>query len=105
PARSTIGRLVNAVAPGGALPIVRFPSSDPYDIRICRIDSDVANRYGGLTVEHVLPGIATVQRLEKSPRCCGGVEDRRLVGVDGKTDDAAAHQCGPDCSRPEITEQ
>ena len=56
PGLAAVGRLVDAVAPRRALAVVRFAGADPHDVRIGRVDGDVANRHRRLRVEDVLPG-------------------------------------------------
>src|SRR5207253_2661611 len=64
PGFARVGGLVDAVAPGRALPVVRLAGAHVDDVGIRWRNGDIADRAGRLIVEDGLPGRAAVGRLE-----------------------------------------
>ncbi len=58
--RAAIRGLVDAVAPGGGVPLVAFAGADPDDLRILLVDLDVADRRRAVVVEDRRPARAAV---------------------------------------------
>ena len=96
PGLAAVDRLVDAVTPRGALAIVRFAGAHPHDVGIGRVDGDVADRHRGLGVEHVLPRVATIDRLQQTAGRRRRIEDRGVGLVHREVRDAPAHEDGPD---------
>src|SRR6266568_4042319 len=86
---AAIGRAINAVAPIGRIPIVRFAASDPDDIRIRRCNRDCADRQHGLLVENWVERNAAVARLEHAAMSKRDVKDKWIAWIDRNIGDAA----------------
>ena len=78
PAITTIGRLVNPVAPRGTLTIVRFPAADPHDGWIRGCDCNIADAAHLLIVEHWFPRHTVVRG---APNPSGSGRDEHNVGI------------------------
>ncbi len=102
---AAIGRAINAVAPIGRIPIVRFAASDPNDIRIRRRNRDCADRHHGLFVENWVERNAAVARLEHAAMSKRDVKDKWIARIDRNIGDAAAHYRGTNGTRFEIFEK
>ncbi len=102
---STVRRLINAVAKRRGLPIVGLAGADVDDVRVGRVDGDVADRRGAVMLEHRLEGGAVVLRLEHA---ADGITDINDVGIalrHGDVVDAAAHARGADGAEAEARQQ
>src|SRR5262249_4965263 len=89
---AAVGRLVDAVAPAGALPVVRLAGADPDEIGIALRDGDVANRHQADVLELRLERRAAVRGLPHAAVRGADVVDRRVRFIDGEVGDAAGHR-------------
>ena len=105
PRLAAIERLVHAVAEADAVARVGLARAHPDDVRIMRIDRDVADGDGGLVIENRSPGGAAVGGLEQAARGGGDVDQRRIAGNAFESRDAAAHGSRTDVSPLQAFEQ
>ena len=105
PCPAAVGRLVDAIAPRGALSVVGFARANPDDVVICRVDGHVADGHRGLAVKDVHPGVASVHGLQEAARSRRGVEDRRILLVNRQVNGAPAHEGRSDFPGPEVVEK
>ena len=102
---AAVGRLVDAVAERRGLAVVRLAGADVDDVRVARMDGDVADRGGGVGVEHRLERHAVVLRL---PHAADGVAKVDDVGIGLRhrdVVDAAAHARRADGAEAEAAQQ
>src|SRR5260370_17304989 len=92
PSLAAIERLVSAVAPGGALTVVRLARPDPHHCGVRRCDGDVADGRDTLLVEYRFPGRAVVRRFPYATRGCANVHDVGIALHDCEIIDAPAHR-------------
>ncbi len=104
PGLSAIERLVRSIAPGGALPVVRFARSDPDDRRVGRRNRDVADRRYAFLIEDRLPGCAIVGCFPNATRSGADVHDVRIALYHGEIIDAPAHRRGANLAEFQILE-
>ena len=92
PRLSPVGRLVDAVAPRAALPVVVLPCADPYQIGVVLRDRDVTDRDGVVeVVEEHLPRRAHVGGFPETTRGGADVEDGWIRFQHRQIVDAATH--------------
>src|SRR6185295_765609 len=96
PGLAAVDRLVDAVAPRRALPVVRLAGADPDEIGIALRDGDGADRDEALVLELRLERRARRGRLPHAAVRGADVVDRRVRFVDGEVGDAARHRRRPD---------
>src|SRR5215471_10246267 len=97
---SAIGRLINAVTRGRALPIIGLAGSDPDDIGILLADVNVTDRRCSIALEYRLPGRSIVYGLPNAARRQPNVDD---IGIALHGDNiiyAPPHACRPDWPEP-----
>src|SRR5262249_53465892 len=102
---SAVDRLVDAVAEGRGLAIVRFAGSDIYDAGVRRVNGDVADRCRAVAFEDGLERDRVVFRLEDAS---GRITDINDVGVGFRYRDVvdpAAHAGRPDRAEMKGREQ
>ena len=104
PGGAGVHRLVDAIAPRGALAIVGLAGADVEDRRIGGREGEVADGGIGLVVEDGLPGIAAVDGLEDSAGGGADVDDARIGFDDGEVVDASAHGGGADAAEFQVLE-
>jgi hypothetical protein len=104
PGGAAVHRLVDAVAPGGALAIVRLACAGVEDGGVGGGEGEVANGGVGLVVEDRGPGLAAVEGFEDAAGRGADVDDARVRLDDGEVVDAAAHGGGSDIAELEIFE-
>ncbi len=100
-----VGRLVDAVAPRGALAVVRFAGAHPHQVGVRLRDGDVANRHQALILELGRERRAGVRGLPDTAVGGAHVEDGRIRLVDGKVRDAAGHRRRADLAEMERVER
>jgi hypothetical protein len=98
---SAVDRLVDAVAERRRLAVVRLARADVDDVRIGRMDRDVADRCAAVGLEHRRERGAVVVRLEHAARRVADVDDVRIRLGHRDIVDASAHACRSDRSKPE----
>ena len=96
PGVSTVDGLVDAVAPAGRLPVLRFAGADPDQVRVRLVEGHVADGARGLVVEDRRPRGAVILGLPDAARARADVEDLRLRLHHGEVGDAPAHERGPE---------
>ena len=74
PGGAAVHGFVDAVAPGGALPVVGLAGADVEDRRVGGREREIADGGIGLILEDGLPGVAAVDGLEDA---AGGGTRRR----------------------------
>ena len=102
---AAVGCLVDAVAERRRLAVVRLPGADVDDVGISRMDRDVADRRGGVGVEHRLERDGVVLGL---PHAADRVAEINDVGIALRhldVVDAPAHAGRTDRSEPETLQQ
>src|SRR5262249_19205466 len=95
-----IGRLIDAVAHRGTLPVVGLACPDPDDIGIGLTDINIPDRRRRISLEYRLPGGSIVDGL---PDAAGSQSEIYNVGVafhGGDVVDAAAHAGRADGPEP-----
>ena len=92
PALPAIGRLEDALTPRRALTVVVLACADPDDARVGRRNRDVADRRGGLVVEHRLEGGPVVGRLPETARRRRDIKGGGVALQDGEVVDPASHR-------------
>ena len=102
---AAVGRLVNAVAEGRRLAVVRLARSDVHDARIRRMDRDVADRRRAVAFEHRLERRPVILRLEDAADGVADVDDVRVALGHGNVVDAPAHARRSDRAEPESRQQ
>ena len=97
PRVAAVDRAIDAVAPRGALTIVRFARARPNDARIARRDRDVADRQRvAVFVEHGVPGRAVVLAAKDSARRARDEDDARIARHRLDVVDSPAERRGSD---------
>src|SRR5215472_7740474 len=94
PGLAAVQRSINAVAPGGALAVIRLAGAGPNDVWIRRRDSNVADGGRALFIEERLPGNPVVRRLPYAARSYANVDDTGIALDHSEVVDAAAHYRG-----------
>ena len=82
-----------------------FAGADVHDVRIRRMDRDVADRRGAVGLEHRLERRAVVLGLEHAADRVADVDDARIAFGHGDVVDASAHAGRTDRSEPECRQQ
>ena len=101
PGAAAVAAPVDPVAPRYMPAAHVFTRTDPHNVRIGRVDRDVADGIGGVIVEDRGPGGARVRGLPDAAGSDRDVPGGRVVGVDGDVGDAAAHQGRADSAERE----
>src|SRR5262249_6728781 len=96
PGLAAVVGAVDAVAVGDAALAVVLPRTDPDDVRVLRVEGDVADRVGALVVEDRRPAGAGVGRLPDAARGGGDVVMAAVFRVDREADDASGGDGRPD---------
>ena len=92
PGAAAVATPVDPVAPGHVPPAHVLARPHPHDVRIGRIDGDIADGIGRLVVENGRPGDARVRGLPDATGSNRDVPGGGVLGVDRDVGDAAAHQ-------------
>ena len=100
-----VGRLVDAVAPRGALAVVRLARAHPDKIGVALGNGHVADRHQPLVLELRFERGAVVPGLPHAAVRRGDIVDGRVGLVDGDVGDAARHRRRPDRAEVERIER
>jgi hypothetical protein len=98
PGAAGVAAAVDAVPPADMAPTDVLAGADPDHVGVGGVESDLADRVGGLVFENGRPGGAGVGGLPDSARAGGHVPEARNGGVDRDVGKAAAHQVGADAA-------
>ena len=102
---AAVCRFVDAVAERRGLPVIRFAGADVHDVRIRRVDGNVADGGRAVRLENRIEGRAVVDRFEDTAHGVADIDDVRIAFADRDVVDAAAHAGGAYRSKPERREQ
>ena len=99
PGAAGVAAAVDPVPPADMAPADVLPGADPDHVGVFGVESDLADRVGGLVLENGRPGGAGVGGLPDPARAGGHVPGARNGGMDRDIGDAAAHQAGADAAQ------